>query len=302
MISTILFDTILYSTPIILCVIGGNFAYKANVLNIALEGMMLSGAFVSMFIVYFTGNIPLAIAGALVSGLILGLLFSFLGITCKGNVIVIGLGINMMVSGIAAFVLRLMNSSNIYVKTINVSIFKVNIPLIENIPFIGKIISGHTVITYISFLLIFVAWLLMYRTKWGIYVRTVGEDEDAAKSVGINTDFYKYMAVLIGALFSALAGINLSMENLMLFTNNMTAGRGFIAIAAIYCGQGKPVTSSLFALVFGLAWALSVDLSTYAGSASGLFNIVPYILMTVVLAVVSIYRYKNNKMRGYKFE
>ncbi|TGA99919.1 ABC transporter permease [Sporolactobacillus shoreae] len=302
MISNILFDMILYSTPIILCVIGGNFAYKANVLNIALEGMMLSGAFVSMFIVYFTGNIPLAVAGALVSGLLLGLLFSFLGITCKGNVIVIGLGINMMVSGIAAFVLRLMNSSNIYVKTINVSIFKVNIPLIENIPFIGKIISGHTVITYLSFFLIFVVWLLMYRTKLGIYVRTVGEDEDAAKSVGINTDFYKYMAVLIGALFSALAGVNLAMENLMLFTNNMTAGRGFIAIAAIYCGQGRPVTSSLFAIIFGLAWALSVDLSTYAGSASGLFNVVPYVLMTVVLAVVSIYRYKNNKMRGYKFE
>ncbi|MFX3617417.1 MAG: ABC transporter permease [Sporolactobacillus sp.] len=302
MIENILFDTILYSTPIILCVIGGCFAYKANVLNIALEGMMLSGAFVSMLLVKLTGSISLSITGALLTGLVLGLLFSFLGITLKGNVIVVGLGINMIVSGIAAFVLRLMNSSNIYEKSISVSVFKVNLPLIDNIPVIGRIVSGHTFITYLSFLFILIVWVIMYRTKTGVYVRTVGEDEDAARSVGIHADFYKYIAVLIGAVLAALAGINLSMENLMLFTNNMTAGRGFIAIAAIYCGQGRPGTSSLFAMVFGLAWALSVDLSIYAHAAAGLFNIAPYIGMVLVLTLVSIFRNKNNRMRGYKFE
>lgn len=302
MIENILFDTILYSTPIVLCVIGGCFAYKANVLNIGLEGMMLSGAFTSMLIVKMSDNVPLAIVGSLVIGLLLGLLFSFLSITLNGNVIVVGLGINMMVSAIAAFVLRLTNSSNIYEKVIPVSIFKVNLPLIDRIPFVGSVVSGHTFTTYLTCLLIIAVCVLMYRTKIGVYIRTVGEDEDAARSVGIHTDFYKYCAVLIGAVLAALAGINLSMENLMLFTNNMTAGRGFIAIAAIYCGQGRPGISSLFAVVFGFAWALSVDLSIYAHAASGLFNIVPYIGMVVVLALVSLFRNRNNRMRGYKFE
>jgi simple sugar transport system permease protein len=302
LLSTILYDTIFHSTPIILCVLGGIFAYKANVLNIALEGMMLAGAFIVMLVVNYTGNIMLAVIAALAASLILGLVFSFFGITNKGNVIIIGLGMNMLVSSIAAFVLALMNSSNIYVNTIDVSVFKIAIPLIKDIPFIGKIISGHPPITYLSFLCIWLMWFIMYRTKFGIYVRTVGENEEAAKSIGIKTNLYKYLAVLIGAFCCGLAGIDLSLERLSLFTNDMTAGRGFIAIAAIYCGRGKPVTSALFAIVFGLASALSVDLSTYAASASGLFDIIPYILMTIVLTVVSIYRFKNCKTRGYKFE
>lgn len=302
LIGNILYDTVYHSTPIILCVIGGMFAYKANVLNIGLEGMMLNGAFTASLIMYLTGSLPLAILISIAATLLIGLIFSVLGITCKGNVIIVGLGINLMVTAIAGFVLQLLGTANLNLTQVNVASFKITIPLIDKIPLLGSILSGHPPITYLSFIGIGVFWLLMYKTKFGIYVRVVGENEDAAKSLGIKTDRYKYCAVLIGAFCCALAGINLSVERLGLFTNEMTAGRGFIAIAAIYCGQGKPVLSSLYAILFGIARALAVNLSIYAGPAAGLFDTIPYIIMVAVLAMVSALKYKNVKVRGFRAE
>ena len=298
----ILYDTVYHSAPIILCVIGGIFAYKANVLNIALEGMMLNGAFVSVLVAYLTNSIAVAVVAAIITTLLWGIVFSFLGITCKGNVIVIGLGINLIVPAIADFILKRMEMANINLQNVSVADFKINIPFIEDIPLIGKIVSGHPPITYLAFIGIVFFAVLMFKTRFGIYVRVVGENEDSAISLGIKTNFYKYASVLIGAFCCALAGINLSMERMAMFTNDMTAGRGFIAIAAIYCGQGKPVASALYAILFGVARALAVNLSVFAGPAAGLFDIIPYIIMVAVLAVVSYMKFKKVKVRGFKLD
>jgi len=298
----ILYDTIYHSTPIILCVLGGMFAYKANVLNIALEGMMLSGAFFTALIVLLTESIALGIVAGISSSLILGLIFSFMGITKKGNVIIVGLAVNLFVPALIAFILQLMSTSNINLNMLDATAFKINIPIIKDIPLLGGMLSGHPPLTYLSFAAIALLSVLMYHTKFGIYVRVVGENEDAAKSLGIKSDLFKYAAVLIGSVCCALAGVNLSLERLALFTNDMTAGRGFIAIAAIYCGQGKPVVSSMYAILFGVARALAINLSIYAGAASGLFDIIPYIVMVIVLAVVSALKYRNSKSRIIKLE
>lgn len=297
-INGIIYDSVYHAVPILLCVLGGIFAYKANVLNIALEGMMLAGAFFSVLVSYQTGSIALGYLAAIAACLVIGLVFAFFGVTCKGNVIIIGLAINMSVTAVAGFVLQLMNSANIKLDFANAADFKIHIPVIESIPIIGSVLSGHTVITYISFVSIVLIWILMYRTKFGIYVRVVGENEDSAKSLGLNTNKYRYLAVLLGGLFCALAGTNLALERMTIFTNNMTAGRGFIAIAAIYCGRGDPLSSSMYAVIFGLARALAVNLSLYAGAAAAVFDVIPYIVMTVVLTVVSIIKYRNHKVRG----
>lgn len=294
----ILYDCVYHAVPILLCVLGGIFAYKANVLNIALEGMMLAGAFVSVLVSFETENIILGYIAAMGICMVIGLIFAFFGVTCKGNVIVIGLAINMSITAIAGFVLQLMNSGNIKLNFTNAAEFKIDIPLIKDIPIVGNIISGHTVITYISFLAIILIWFLMYRTKFGVYVRVVGENEDSAKSLGLNTNKYRYLAILLGAFFCSLAGINLALERMTIFTNNMTAGRGFIAIAAIYCGRGDPLSCSIYAIVFGLARALAVNLSLYAGAAAAVFDVIPYVVMSVVLTVVSIVKYRNHKVRG----
>lgn len=297
-INGILYDCVYHAVPILLCVLGGIFAYKANVLNIALEGMMLTGAFISVLVSFETENIILGYIAAIGICMVIGLIFAFFGVTCKGNVIVIGLAINMSVTAIAGFVLQLMNSANIKLDFTNAAEFKIDIPFIKDIPIIGSILSGHTVITYISFLAIIFIWFLMYRTKFGVYVRVVGENEDSAKSLGLNTNKYRYLAILLGAFFCSLAGINLALERMTIFTNNMTAGRGFIAIAAIYCGRGDPLSCSIYAIVFGLARALSVNLSLYVGAAAAVFDVIPYVVMSVVLTVVSVVKYRNHKVRG----
>lgn len=299
LLESILYDCVYHSAPIILCVLGGMFAYKANVLNIALEGMMLNGAFVSILTYHFTGNMILTLILTIGTTLLYGLIFSFLGVTMRGNVIIIGLAVNMISTAVAGFVLVLLNSSNIILQEFDLNALKIHIPIIEKIPFVGSILSGHPVITYISFLMIFLMYVLMYHTKFGIYVRVVGESEEAARAIGLHTDFYKYAAILIGAVGCALGGMNLSLERLGLFTNDMVAGRGFIAIAAIYCGQGRPVQSAIYAILFGLSRSLAVNLSVYAGNAAGLFDCFPYILMIVVLAAASYMKHKNVKVRGF---
>lgn len=300
MLESILYDCIYHSAPIILCVLGGIFAYKANVLNIALEGMMLNGAFISVLTYSMTKSMLLSFVLMLVTTLLYGLIFCFFGITLQGNVIVIGLALNMASSAIAGFVLVLMNSSNIIISDFDVNRLKIQIPFICSIPVVGPILSGHPPITYISILMIFVMAVLMYRTKFGVYVRVVGESEEAARAIGINTAFYKYMAVLIGAVGCGLAGMNLALERMGLFTNDMTAGRGFIAIAAIYCGQGRPVESACYAILFGLARSLAVNLSIYAGNAAGLFDCIPYIVMIGVLSTASYLKHKSVKERGFR--
>lgn len=299
LLNNILYDSVYHTAPILLCVLGGIFAYKANVLNIALEGLMLAGAFTSVLFGYMTGNILVGCIVAVVVCLLLGLVFSVMSVTGKGNVIVVGLAINMLVPAIAGFVLQLMNSANITLPGINVADFKINIPFIQDIPVLGPILSGHPPITYVAFIGIIVMAVLMYRTKFGVYVRVVGENEDAARSLGLKTNRYKYIAIMIGALCCALAGINLSLERMAIFTNNMTAGRGFIAIAAIYCGRGAPGPSAMYAIVFGVARALAVQLSPYAGSAAALFDVIPYVIMAVVLTVVSIVKRRKVKVRGF---
>lgn len=303
LLSNILYDMIYHSAPIILAVLGGLFAHKANVLNIGLEGMMLMGAFSSTLFVMVTGNLWIGVLLSVFCTLLLGLIFSFFGITLKSNFIITGFGINIFVLALSSFMLKHLQMANINVSSlINVTGLKINIPIIRDIPVLGSLLSGHTAITYLSFILIAVVAIVMYKTKFGVYVRVVGENEEAAKSVGINSTYIKYAAVLIGAALCALAGANLAVERMALFTNNMTAGRGFIAIAAIYCGGAKPVKSSIYAIIFGLAKSLAINLALFAGPVSGLFEIVPYLMIVVVLFAVSALEARRTKIRGFKLE
>jgi simple sugar transport system permease protein len=286
-------------TPILLCVLGGLFAYKAGVLNIALEGMMLAGSFISVLVAMYTQNALLIYLSSIFVCVVLGLVFAFLAVNKRGNVIIIGLAINMIIPAVAGFVLQTMGVPNLTAKWINPAMFRIDIPLIKDIPILGRLFSGHPLGTYISFFMIFVAAVLLYKTKFGIYTRVVGERPLAAKSLGIRSNLYATLAILIGALLCAVAGLNLSYERLGIYTNGMTAGRGFIAIAAIYCGKGEPVKSSLYAFIFGIARALAINLSIRAGGVAALFDIIPYLLMIIILAINSGFQIRNYRMRTY---
>lgn len=303
LLNNILYDTVYHSTPLILCVLGGIFAHKANVLNISLEGMMLLGAFSSALFTLLLKNMWVGILISVILTLILGLVFSYFSITLKSSFIITGLGINLAILALSSFVLKYMGLANINVSGIvDVSDLKINIPFIKEIPIISPLLSGHTIISYFSFLCIILSSLLMFKTKFGTYVRVVGENNEAAKSVGIKSNIIQYQAVLIGAFLCALAGANLSVERMALFTPNMTAGRGFIAIAAIFCGQGRPVKTTMYAVIFGLTKALAINLSLFAGPISGLFEMIPYLMIVIVLGTVSALKYRNTNLRGFRSE
>ena len=301
LLNNILYDMVYHSTPLILAVLGGLFAYKANVLNIGLEGMILMGAFSSSLFILIFQNYYLGIALAILCTLLVGLIFSVFAITLKSNFIITGFGLNILIGSICTFILKYKMLVNINIGyLVNVNDMKIHIPIIKDIPIISRVLSGHTPITYISFMLIIVAYIVLYKTRFGIHLRVVGESEGAAKSVGIKSDRLKYIAILIGAVLCALAGINLSTERMALFTDNMIAGRGFIAIAAIYCGKGEPLKSSIYAVIFGLAKSLAINLGLYAGPISGLFEMIPYLMIVLVLFVVSCSECKKTKIRGIK--
>jgi len=301
LIGNILYDTVYHSTPILLAVLGGLFAYKANVLNIGLEGMIVMGAFSSSLSILLFGNFYIGILIAIVCTLIVGLIFSLFSITLKSNFIITGFGLNILVAAIGTFTLKFMKLSNINLsQIINVNDMKISIPVLNSIPILSSILSNHTIITYLAFILIGVVYVVLYKTRFGIHLRVVGENEEAAKSVGLKSDMLKYSSILIGAVLCALAGINLSAERMALYTDNMVAGRGFIAIAAIYCGKAHPVKSSIYAILFGLARSLAINLGLYAGPVSGLFDMIPYIMIVLVLFFVSSMESKKTKLRGFR--
>ena len=299
LLASVLYDTVYHASPIILCVIGGVFAYQANVLNIALEGMMGIGAFASTLVVLLTDDLLLGLLAGVFAAFVFGAMFSLMGVALKGNVIIIGVALNLLATAVAGFVMARMNVANIALSNLSVAGLKIVIPGVSDVPLVGPIVSGHPVLTYVAFAGIWLTWVLSYRTRFGTYVRVVGENEDAAKSLGLKVDFYKVAAILIGALTCGLAGTNLSTERLGLYTNNMTAGRGFVAIAAIYCGRGDPLKSSLYAILFGFARSLSINLAIYAGSAAGLFDVIPYIVMVVVLLFAQVSKRRNVRARGF---
>ncbi len=300
LLDNILYDMVYHSTPLILAVLGGLFAYKANVLNIGLEGMILMGAFSSSLFILLFGNYYLGIILAILCTLIVGLIFSVFSISLKSNFIITGFGLNILVAAICTFILKFKSLPNINIShLINVNDMKIHLPIIKDIPILSSILSGHTPITYLSIALIFAVAIVLYKTKFGVHLRVVGENEEAAKSVGIKINNFKYAAILIGALLCALAGINLAAERMALYTDNMIAGRGFIAIAAIYCGKANPFKSSVYAIIFGLAKSLAINLALYAGPISGLFEMIPYIMIVLVLFIVSGVATKKTKLRGF---
>ncbi|MBD3949608.1 ABC transporter permease [Tuanshanicoccus lijuaniae] len=281
----LLHTTIRMTTPIALAALGGLLGFRAGVLNVGLEGFMLSSAFVSVIVSYLTGNVFLAVILGICSSLILGLLFSLFGISLKGNLTIIGLAINTLVAGLTSYILQVFfGQRGTFSNNQIIGINTVDIPILRNIPILNRLLNNHTPIVYISFVLLAVSIFILYKTKFGIYIRTVGESPDAAEAVGINIIKIKYLSILVGGIYCGLAGANISLENVSMFVENMTGGRGFIAIAAIYSGGGTPLVTYLYSIIFGFADALQIRLQT--SNIPGAFvQMIPYLTIILVLAI-----------------
>ena len=262
----LLFSTIRLATPLLLAALGGLYSERSGVINIGLEGMMLAGAFTAAVVTHFAGNPWIGLAAAVAAGLATALIHAIVCIHGRADQVVSGTAINILFLGLPALL-----SGALFESTGATP----QIPQNDLLPLAPIVLA---------FGLVPVTWYVLNRTRFGLRLRAVGENPEAADTAGINVLAVRYAGVLLSGALAALGGAYLSIGQSSLFTRNMTAGRGFIALAALIFGKWRPVQTMLACLLFGLAEAVAIQMQGVAPIPVEFIQIIPYVLTLVVLA------------------
>ncbi|MEA4969598.1 MAG: ABC transporter permease [Candidatus Pelethousia sp.] len=282
------FSIIRITAPILFAALGAVIAEKAGVTNIGLEGIMMISALFGVLFSYWTQSWLIGVLGALAVGVLLGLLIGFFALKLKTDIILAGIAVNMMGGGGTIFLLYMftgMRGNTGALVSPNILIPTLNIPLLQDIPIVGEVLSGHAILTYIAFLLVYLIWMLLYKTPLGLNIRAVGENPNAASSVGVSVLRIKYIAIALSGALAGLGGAFMSMYYSQGWNSGMVAGRGFIALAAQAMGRGEPVGAMLSSLLFGLAQALRTKVSGLQGVSSHLVSVIPYVVTILGLVI-----------------
>ena len=271
------------ATPLLLAALGEIIMEKAGVINIALEALMLVGAFFAMYIAFSTGSPVLGLAGAVLATVLLSAVFALLCVGAQTDQIITGAGLNIFALGITGVLLR--SFFGVTGATITAPTFaSFPLPLLSKLPLIGSALFAQNGLIYLTFVLIPFTYFLLTRTRFGLNLRAVGENPAAADAAGLPVKKLRFMAVLIGGVYCGLAGTYLSIAQANTFIEGMTAGRGFIALAIVIFAGRHPFGAALVALLFGVASAMQFQFQ-----ALGLeipyqfFLMLPYIL-TILFA------------------
>ena len=278
-----------YATPLTFAAIGGMFSERSGVVNIALEGMMLSGAFFGILAAQKSGSWEFGLLAAMGAGATLALIHAFFSIHLRADQIVSGTAINFLALGVTGYFFVDVYGEEGTPEGIP-RVPDVNLPL-DKIPtglgeFLDDVLGQLNLMIWLSFLLIIVSYVVMFRTPIGLRIRAVGEHPRAADTVGISVYGVRYAAVVVSGILAALGGAYLSIGFLGSFNENMTAGRGFIALAALIFGAWRPFGAFSACLLFGFSSALAQRLPEYSGSAATLFQALPYVLTLIAVAGV----------------
>lgn len=294
---SVLSATLRLTVPVLFTAIGGCFGHKANVLNIGLESFLAISAFFAMCGSYWTQNPWVGLLFGVVSGVIASLIFSLFVLVFNASAMVTGIAMNLSAWGFTNFMLLLFfDARGIFIDTRIKSFSVLHIPGIEKIPYIGEIISGHNILVYCSLLSIVIAYVLLYKTPFGLRIRAVGIKPVAAQSVGVNAMRYKLYAILLSGFFSGMGGAFLTIGGSSMFTEKISAGNGFLALAAIMVGNGHPIKTFMACLVFGYVSALSITLQSI-GLPSQIVLCFPYIVTVLILFFSAVYdRIKKKRM------
>lgn len=275
------------ATPILLAALGELFAERAGVLNIGLEGMMLCGALGGFLGSQATGNPWIGVLTGVFAGCLLALLFAYLTITLSADQVICGIMVNLLALGATGFLHR-----SIYgITTIIPSATPLkdwHIPYLSEIPILGPILFQQNPMVYISIALVFVCWFILARTTWGLKIRAVGEYPQSADSVGVSVAKVRYAAVLGCGALAGMGGAFLSLGQLNMFVEHMTAGRGFIALAVVIFGRWHPLGALGASLLFGAAEALQIRIQALGIDIPFQFlAILPYALTVVALVSIA---------------
>lgn len=271
------------ATPILLAAIGLVYGQRAGIVNIGAEGMMLTGALAAVVGSYWFGN---AWAGALLamfSALLISLIFAYLTISVRADQVVVGTAINILGLGLTTSFARVIFGVNTAPPKID-AFNPIAVPVLSRIPLIGPVLFQQNALVYIALIAVPIAFFILFKTDIGLKVRAVGEHPKAADTVGINVYRVRYGSVMVSGLFSGLAGAYVSLGLLSFFTENMVAGRGFIALAAVIFGKYNPVGALGASLLFGAGEALQYRLQASGTDIPFQFLLmVPYVLTILAL-------------------
>lgn len=271
------------TTAILLCATGAVYSERAGFSNIILEGAMLMGAFTAVTGSYFSGSPTVAILCTILLGILLGILYATVVIRLKGNAIVVGIAINLLAIGLTTFLLPVVyGTSGSIVSERIVGLAKYSVPLLSQLPGIGGMVTNQTLLTYLSWLFVFFTQFVLFHTKFGMNLRACGENPSAAQAVGVNVELVRYTGSVITAVCCTLGGAQMSLGLLSLFSEEMTGGRGFIALAAVTFAKADPKRVMLICFLFGICEAVSNQLQVY-GFPSQLISMIPYLAVVVFL-------------------
>ena len=279
-----LFATLRMAIPIALAAIGGTICERSGVVNLGLEGMMLMGAFGGVLGSHLTGNPWLGVLLAVIISGLMGLLHAVLCITFRTNQTVSGVGINILALGLTAVLTRTVWGSEGLSGFVE-RLPTITVPGLSAIPGVGRFFTDQSPFLYLSIAITALAWFVFYKTKVGLRLRSIGDHPQAAATVGINVKKYRYTAVVISGMLCGLAGAYLSIVLNNLFVTGMTAGRGFMALAANIFGGWNPLGSALASLLFAFAQALRINLRL--DIPDQFIQMLPYILTLLVLVAVA---------------
>jgi general nucleoside transport system permease protein len=285
--SALLASTLRYATPLVFAAIGGMFSERSGVVNIGLEGMMLMGAFFGVWGADRTDSWVFGTLIAVGAGTVLALIHALFCINLRADQIVVGTAINFMALGLTGYLY--VESYGEGAPTNIPEIPDVSLGGLKDVYFIGPIFGNLNLMIWLSFALLIISYIVMFRTPIGLRIRAVGEHPRAADTVGISVYATRYAAVAVSGALAALGGAYLSLGFIHTFDQNMTGGRGFIALAALIFGNWRPLGVFAAALLFGFSSALGDRLPEYFSPASAgpqLFNTLPYVLTLIAVAGV----------------
>jgi len=275
------------STPIILAALGEVISERSGVLNLGVEGVMLMGAFGSFWGETVTGSPWLGLVIGMLIGALMGLIMAFFSVTLKVDQVISGMGLYLFGMGMSSFLYRIAYGVRTTPPSVE-GLSGLHLPVLSDLPVVGPILFQQDALAYIAILLVPVLSFVLARTTLGLKIRAVGENPQAADTLGVSVNAVRYLCVIFGSVLAALGGAHVAIAHLKLFGDNMTVGRGFIAVAIVYFGKWRPAMTLVGALVFGGAYALQLWIqATGAPIPHQILLMLPYILTILILALVA---------------
>jgi general nucleoside transport system permease protein len=274
-------------TPILFAALAGALCQRAGVFNISLEGTMLVGCFAGVAGSWYGGSVWVGVLAAALAGTAYSLVLAVGTITFRGDAVVLGVAVNLLAVGLTSFLVQtVFGTRGTFSDPALAGLDPITVPGLSGVPFLGEVLSGHSALVYLSWLAVPVLALLLDRHRWGLRLRGVGERPETAASLGVPVDRYRYGAILAGGALCGLAGAQLALGNVTLFSENMTAGRGWIAVVAVLLGRALPYGVLAAAVLFGLAEAAGFRLQGL-GLPQQATDAAPYVMTLLALFVFS---------------